>query len=173
MAFAAEGLRVLSLIPGRVRLHLSLAGSSAPEQVEARLGRLPGVGSVQLNRLTGNALIHFNPQVTTGPALVAAVRALGQESFAERPSVPLPQSAKAPGGNKYLRAGLRGVLGHALVDTVFYAVTFSQPFGLPLAGLGVLHLGFDLVAWSVALAPLLSCPPPPVGTSSLLVPGTS
>jgi hypothetical protein len=113
------------------------------------------VRSVHLNPLTGNALIHFDPQATTGPALVAAVRALGQDSFAERPPTLPPQPPQNPGRNKYLRAGLRGLLGHALVDTVFYAVTFSQPFGLPLAGLGVLHLWLDVVVWSVALAPLL------------------
>jgi hypothetical protein len=50
---------------------------------------------------------------------------------------------------------LHGLLGHALVDVVFYTAAFAEPFGLPLAGLGVLHLGCDVVVWTAALAPLL------------------
>jgi hypothetical protein len=38
---------------------------------------------------------------------------------------------------------------------VFYAVVFAEPFGLPLAGLGVLHLGLDVAVWTAALAPAL------------------
>jgi hypothetical protein len=100
--------------------------------------------------------------VTSVPARLAAVGARGvglpdgrgpaDAGGAEEaaPSAP-PASA---GGGALLRAGLRGLLGHALVDTVFYAVTFAEPFGLPLAGLGAMHLGLDVIAWTVALAPL-------------------
>jgi hypothetical protein len=57
-------------------------------------------------------------------------------------------------GPALLRAGLRGLVGHALVDTALYAVAFTEPFGLPLAGLGALHLGLDLFVWTAALAPV-------------------
>jgi len=138
---------ILSCTPGRVRVHLAEWRGERPEAIEAGLRTLPGVKAVQANPLTGNVLIHFDSQITTADALVVAAGRLAPKPAVARPS---------PGNNgvAVLRAGLRGLAGHALVDTVFYALAFTQPFGLPLAGLGVLHLGLDLFAWTVALAPL-------------------
>jgi hypothetical protein len=143
---ASEQPRVLSLTPGRLRLHLpAWAGH------EAGLRRLPGVRDVQASPLTGNVLVHFDPRATTAQALVAAAGGLGPG-----PGGAAERAREGPsGGSAALRAGLTGLLGHALVDTVFYAVVFAEPFGLPLAGLGVLHLGLDVLAWTVALVPLL------------------
>jgi hypothetical protein len=152
MSSHAERFRVLSLIPGRVRLHLAGRTAGGVDQIEDWLGRLPGVQSVRVNALTGNVLIHFDPRATTEHALLAAcVLEPGPAggAAAARKAVP------APNGKVVLRAGLHGVLGHVLVDTVFYTVTFAEPFGLPLAGLGILHLALDVVVWAVALTPLL------------------
>ena len=156
-----ERPRVLSLTPGRLRLHLpGWSGDEDGRQaIEAALRRLPGVRSVQTNPLTGNVLIHFDPERMTGQTLLAATGDLAQRLGA----APRPAEADGCGkgaagegkGKRLVRAGLRGVLGHALVDTVFYALVFAEPFGLPLAGLGALHAGFDVLAWTATLVPVL------------------
>ena len=150
MVSFAEPLRVLSLVPGRVRLHLPGWAGDGRHRLEAELRRARGVRSVQANPLTGNVLIHFDPQATTPEALLGVAARL-------RNGWPARGEGGRRGGRRrdLLRAGLRGLLGHALVDTLIYTVTFTQPFGLPLAGLGALHLGLDVVAWGVALAPVL------------------
>jgi hypothetical protein len=142
-----QATRVVSHTPGRIRIHLFNWRRERPEDIEAGLRKLPGVKAARTNPLTGNVLIHFDPQITTAEVLVAAA-----DGLAPKPDATLP----SPSGNgaAVLRAGLRGLAGHALVDTVFYVLAFTQPFGLPLAGLGVLHLGLDLIAWTVALTPL-------------------
>jgi hypothetical protein len=48
-----------------------------------------------------------------------------------------------------------GLLGHAVVDSLMYALAFAEPFGLPLAGLAKFHLGLDALVWAASLAPLL------------------
>jgi hypothetical protein len=152
MSSTADKLRVLSLIPGRVRLHLPDWLAGGRDQIEDRLARLPGVCHVRANALTGNVLIRFDPRAITEHALLAACVL---EPGPHRAAAPARKSVQAPSGSEVLRAGLHGALGHALVDTVFYTVTFAEPFGLPLAGLGLLHLALDVVVWSVALTPLL------------------
>jgi hypothetical protein len=157
-----QGPRVLHRLPGRLRVHLPGWSGPGREQLEQALALVPGVRSAQANPLTGNVLICFDPrQVPEGllrVALDAAVRALraaqGVEGAGEAPGAS-PGGGGALGQGALLRAGLRGLLGHALVDALFYAVTFSRPFGLPLAPLGALHLGLDVLVWGVALAPLL------------------
>ena len=139
--------RVLSSTPGRLRLHLPGRHGEQAGRVEALLRELPGVEAAQASPLTGNVLVRFDPRATSADAVLAAA---GVGGIPDAP--PSPSSAR---GGKLLRAGLRGLVGHALVDAAWYTVTFTEPFGLPLAGLGVLHLGLDVVAWTAALAPLL------------------
>jgi hypothetical protein len=130
------------------------------DRIEDRLCQLPGVRRVRANPVTGNVLIHFDHRLTTVHALLAAGE-LGLErtdtqtapGLDGRPGV--RQKPAGAGRRAVVRAGLRAVVGHALVDTAFYAVTFSQPFGLPLAPLGILHLGLDVIVWTFALLPLL------------------
>jgi hypothetical protein len=149
--------RVLSAIPGRLRVHLPSWHDEQTDRIEAQLRQVPGVEAVQANPLTGNVLIHFNPRATSAQAILATAGALDGEQQADdiswREETPSPASSTR--GGRWLRAGLRGLLGHALVDTAFYTITFAEPFGLPLAGLGVLHLGLDVLVWTAVLAPLL------------------
>jgi hypothetical protein len=156
----ANNLRILSQIAGRVRLHLPDELQGSLKRVEKHLDWLPGVQSVRANPLTGNILIHFDSQITTTEALTAWVAHLASGFPNARyllaiPGKREPKAGQVPGMHKLFKAGLYGVVGHALIDAVFYAVTFSQPFGLPLAGLGVLHLGLDVLVWTAALGPLL------------------
>jgi hypothetical protein len=155
-----NNLRILSQVAGRVRLHLPDELHGSLERMEKHLDRLPGVQSVRANPLTRNILIHFDSRITTTQALTASVAHLASGFPSARHVLALPgkgepKAGQRPGMNKLFKAGLYGVAGHALVDAVFYAVTFSQPFGLPLAGLGILHLGFDVLVWTAALGPLL------------------
>jgi hypothetical protein len=149
---------ILSETPGRVRIALPGCRPADAGRVEADLRRLAGVRAVQINPLTGNALLRFDPRATSARALLAGAAAVARQLHRARQAADRAGPAAGAAGvtrGDLARAGLRGLLGHALVDTAFYAIAFAEPFGLPLAGLGVLHLGFDVVAWTVALAPLL------------------
>jgi copper chaperone CopZ len=136
--------RVLSETPGRVRVHLPGWQGEPPNRIEARLRRMPGVKKIQANPLTGNVLVHFDPRATGTEAILAAL-----------PRRPEPGSQgglwAAPSG--LLRVGVRGVLGHAAVDALWFgAGFFGQSAGLPLAGLGPLHVLMDVVVWGWVLA---------------------
>src|SRR6516162_2854323 len=70
MAPRAERPCVLSLVPGRVRLHLLGWQGSDAARIEDRLRRVPGVESVEANPRTGNALIRFDRRVTDEKSLL-------------------------------------------------------------------------------------------------------
>src|SRR5262249_33230848 len=74
MIASADDLRILSLVSGRMRLHLPGWTGSEAGQIENRLRRLPGVESVRANTLTGNVLIHFDPGITGEQILLAQLR---------------------------------------------------------------------------------------------------
>jgi hypothetical protein len=138
----ASAILVLHRLPGRLRLHWPEAASLA-----AWLSKIEGVQSMEPNRRTGNVLIRFDPARLSEETLLGKLA----QAMPGPDEVPPAQETNT---HPLLRAGLRGVLGHALADTVFYVLVFSEPFGLPLAGLGVLHLCFDVIAWSFAAKPL-------------------
>jgi hypothetical protein len=72
----AEEPRVLHTVPGRIRVHLPAWSGQGQRKLETMLRQLQGVRSVQASALTGNVLIHFDPQVTTEPTILQAVHAL-------------------------------------------------------------------------------------------------
>ncbi|MBL1256265.1 HAD-IC family P-type ATPase [Methylocystis sp. Sn-Cys] len=73
-------------VPGRVRLrHPSLLGRDEERlQIEKALRRVPGVGSVKTNGLTGSALIAFHPPATA-QSLSRALDAAAREAEACAP----------------------------------------------------------------------------------------
>ena len=155
---AAEQPRVLSRTRGRVRLLLPtlLGRADNSGQVEAVLHLLPGVRSARASSLTGSVLIHFDPGATSESALVETAAGIVNRRPRAGPLLtPKPGTAASPGG-----AVVRGVVGHAVVDTALYALAFAEPFGFPAAALGLLHLGFDALVWTAALLPLLRTVPP-------------
>jgi hypothetical protein len=140
----AEQPRVLSLTPGRVRVSLPGWTGDRPEQVEARLRRLPGVEAVQANPLTCNVLIRFDPNRTGHEPLLSALR--------PEPDPPARQG-RGLSASPWLRVGVRGVLGHAVVDSLWFGAGFlGRSLGLPLGALGPLHLLLDVLVWGAALA---------------------
>jgi hypothetical protein len=126
-----------------VRVHLPDWDGGGPDQVEARLRWVPGVAAVEANPLTRNVLIRFDPCMTDAPSLLAALQ----------PPQPAPPEARGLSASPLLRAGVRGMLGHAAVDALWFGAGFlGKSFGLPLSALGPLHLLLDVVVWGAALA---------------------
>ena len=164
---AAAPPRVLSRAPGRLRAHLPGWDGAGADHLAVRLSQVPGVLRVEASSLTGNVLLRFDPRTLAEEVLLAS---LGSAQPEARPNRPPSHSRGAdrqrglePGrGRALLQAGLRGLLGHAAVDALFYTVVFAEPFGLPLAGLGLLHLGLDVFVWGAALA---SVTPPAISSS--------
>jgi hypothetical protein len=142
-----------------VRLHLPGWVAGGVDPVEDRLRRIQGVESVQANRWTENVLIHFDRSVTDEHKLLADLR----EAWAGLNGAPrwtpavrqhLRRPVERPSASppSWLRVGMRGLLGHAAVDSLWFAAGFlGESLGLPLAGLGPLHVLLDLGVWGLAL----------------------
>jgi hypothetical protein len=106
--------------------------------------------------LTGNVLIRFDPRTTGPQPVVAALQPRGpgpQGIFAQaaRNGTTAPQG-RTSSASPLLQAAVRGILGHAAVDALWFGAGFlGQSVGLPLAGLGPLHLLSDVLVWGAAL----------------------
>ncbi len=151
MIASEERLPILSLVPGRVRLHLPGWKGEDREALENHLRRIRGVESVQANPRTGNVLIHFDRRVGDETALLSELREVWT-SFSEREAVAAPHSSLPTPHSSILRVGIRGLLGHAVVDSLWFGAGFlGQSLGLPLAGLGPLHVLMDIAVWTMAL----------------------
>src|SRR5579875_3287380 len=70
--------RILSSIPGRIRIHLPHWSGKGQRCLEQHVRKLPGVRRVEANSLTGNILIGFDPQTTNENALVTALNTLSE-----------------------------------------------------------------------------------------------
>src|SRR5271166_6674655 len=163
---SAGRLHILSLIPGRVRLHLSGWTAGDVEWVETRLCQVNGVESVQANPLTGNVLIRFDRRTTGEKTLLVELEEAWEGLLAAQQRVAAPRSeprtqdgtrhpvdGRGPSTSSLMRVGVRGLLGHAAVDSVWFAAGFlGETLGLPLAGLGPLHVLMDIAVWGMALA---------------------
>jgi hypothetical protein len=134
--------QVLSLTPGRLRVHLPGWHGERADRIEARLRAVPGVRAVQANPLTGNVLVRFDPAAAV-PTILAAL---------PRQPEPGPDNGLSS-VSSFVRFGVRGLLGHAAVDALWFgAGSLGQSLGVPLAGaLGSLHILLDVVVWGLAL----------------------
>jgi hypothetical protein len=157
MSSWAGKFHVLSLIPGRVRLHFPNWSTGGVDQIEDRLGRVPGVQSVEANRLTGNVLIHFDPRISDANKLLMDLQKEWDQLRPAVPSLPVPgegrgQRAEGAPTSRWIRVGVGGLLGHAVVDSLWFGAGFlGSAVGLPLAGLGPLHVLMDIAVWGMAL----------------------
>jgi hypothetical protein len=88
-------------LPGRLRLRAPLLAGQprAAAQLEASLGRLEGIRSVEANALTGSLLIRFAPErVQAGMVIGAVVRLLGLErAVAHPPPAMIGQGIRSAG----------------------------------------------------------------------------
>jgi len=141
---SGSALRVLSSLPGRLRVHRPDWGGERPGQVEARVRQVHGVEAVGANPLTGNILVRFDPRAVGPAAILDAV---------QPGAVAPPEREEAPVASPLCGMALRGILGHACVDALWFGAGYlGRNFGLPLAGLGPLHLLLDLLVWGAAVA---------------------
>ncbi len=139
---------ILSQIPGRLRIHLPGWDGSNPERIENQVQEVAGIQSVQANPLTGNVLIRFNPRLASEGAVLEVLQ--DQSRNESEPAAP----GRTVSAESLLRAGARGLLGHAFVDAAWFGVgALGRSAGVPLAvWLGPLHVLMDVVVWSAALS---------------------
>lgn len=146
MLSTANTPRILSQTPGRMRVHLAGWTEEELARIEPWLRQLPAVESVQANRLTGNVLIRFDPQRIETAALLAMLQQPPEPELVPQEEPELVSSSTL------LKVGMRGVLGHAMVDALWFGAGYlGKRMGLPLAGLGPLHVLLDFVVWGAAL----------------------
>jgi hypothetical protein len=173
-----NGLQVLSLIPGRMRLHLEVWTGTQPDAIEACLRQLRGVEAVQANPVTGNVLIHFRPQATNLAAIVPALHHFfpAEKLAGGRLDTEAVPDSASDSTSRLGKVAVRGIVGHACVDSVYFGAGFlGRSLGLPLMGwLGPLHLLFDIAVWSAALASVRKPSPAKLeGTRAHLAPGAT
>jgi cation-transporting ATPase I len=82
--------RILSSIPGRIRIHLPHWSGHGQRRVEQRIRKLSGVRRVEANSLTGNILIGFDPQTTNASAILSALNTADWETNGQAEDRPLP-----------------------------------------------------------------------------------
>jgi hypothetical protein len=70
----AELLRVVHILPGRVRLRLrALRGDPGQAAVlRTHLGQIQGIHQVEVNHRTGSLLVHYEPRMLSSPAFLDA-----------------------------------------------------------------------------------------------------
>lgn len=98
-AAAVEQPRVIHDIPGRMRVSLPDAATGWTKTLAARLREAPGVLRAQVSEITHNALIYYDPGVTTKQALLRQITELATrgaipQDAANMPSQ--PQRASTP-----------------------------------------------------------------------------
>lgn len=146
--------QVLSLVPGRLRVHLPAWSRNHPSELERRLRSFPGVEDVQASALTGNVLIHFDPSLSANRLLSE----LG--SLPEGRATQTNGSSSATDGESrtavVAEAVVKGTLGHAAVDAVFYTATAGgTALGWTwLAPVAAAHLVLDVFVWGMVLRPV-------------------
>lgn len=77
-------LRLIHLLPGRVRIHVPAWDAAAHTLLEARLRLLPGVREASYNPGTANLLVRFEPDRLSMPFLLSFLYLLHVEAAAER-----------------------------------------------------------------------------------------
>ncbi len=78
-------------IPGRLRVRSAAIkrNESQASAVKALLAGIPGVRSSEVNTLTGSIVVHYDPAVTSGPAVSAVLREKGYFSHPVLPQGPV------------------------------------------------------------------------------------
>jgi hypothetical protein len=63
-----------------------------------------------------------------------------------------PAESQSSAASSLMRVGVRGLVGHAAVDSLWFAAALiGESFGLPLAGLGMVHVFLDIAVCGMAL----------------------
>ena len=92
---------VISAVRGRIRLHVPGWFDIAEQDIERRFAHVDGVHRARANELTGNVLVHFDPERTDARRLLAFARGLAQ-TLTPIPGAAIPANAVcAPAGRQY------------------------------------------------------------------------
>lgn len=108
----AEELRVLHIVPGRIRIHIPEWEGQGKRDIEAQIRQLPGVQRVQANTLTGNMLVLFDPQGTDERTLLESIHTLNfhRNEHPEHGETSQPSTLKERHGKKVrARIAVRGM----------------------------------------------------------------
>jgi calcium-translocating P-type ATPase len=89
-AVSPDKPRILSSIPGRIRIHLPHWQGNGQRSLERRVRALPGVRRVEANALTGNILIGFDPVATNEQTLLSVLNTAEQDTAGLPEDKPLP-----------------------------------------------------------------------------------
>ncbi|HEY7329001.1 MAG TPA: hypothetical protein VH592_15265 [Gemmataceae bacterium] len=156
MIASDNNLVVLSHVPGRIRLHVPWGMAEGRGFIQNRIHRIDGVQRVQVNPLTGNVLVHFDHRFMNQKVLLAKMTAILEELSNEKSPGLDSRSTITPPADAACspaRFVVSGLLGHAIVDSLWFGAGFlGSAMGLPLAGLGPLHVLMDIVVWVNALS---------------------
>ncbi len=103
--------RVLSSIPGRIRVHLPHWSGKGQRFLEQRVRELPGVRRVEANSLTSNILIGFDPRTTNEDSLLAALSNAHEDTAGLPEDKPLPPVIDEGGSGSlhHARIAVRGL----------------------------------------------------------------
>ena len=145
----AEELRLVHVVPGRVRLHLPGRSSQGLRHAEVQLRQVPGVQRVQGNLLTGNVLVHFNPIATDEHAILSAARAsevVTEPGENDRAPVAPPALRERHGRTTRARIAVRGldrdpVLARRLVERLEHRPGVQRVTASPLTGRVLVEFG--------------------------------
>jgi hypothetical protein len=79
----ADGVKVMSFIPGRVRLRVDLlkGAKTLAGQAQARLAEVPGIREVEANPVSGSLLVKYDSRRLAEQASVDALAAALDELF--------------------------------------------------------------------------------------------
>ncbi|GAC1403579.1 MAG: hypothetical protein NVSMB49_21230 [Ktedonobacteraceae bacterium] len=109
----AEEPRVLHTIPGRMRVHIPDWEGQGKRDIEAQVRQISGVQRVQVNTLTGNLLILFDPIIIDEKTLLEHIRTLDThlDEQPEREVAPPPAILERHEKTKTVRArvAVRGI----------------------------------------------------------------
>jgi magnesium-transporting ATPase (P-type) len=103
--------RILSSIPGRIRIHLPHWRGNGQRSLERHVRALPGVRRVEANSLTGNILIGFDPRTTNEHTLLSVVGSAEQDTAGLPEDKPLPpvMHEGTTGSLRQARIAVRGL----------------------------------------------------------------
>jgi hypothetical protein len=163
-------LRILSQIPGRLRIQLPAWSGANPRELEDSLGNIDGVRAVQANSLTASVLIYFDPRRASLEQVLSELH-LTEAAWCVATATDACRVVRQSKKEVVTRAVVTGTLAHAAVDTLFYTGTAAATaLGWTwLAPVAAVHLVADVFAWGFTLRPVvrrLSAAPGPRGAAA-------
>lgn len=89
-------------IPGRLRVRSAAVKKNQVKAgaVKALLADAPGVRSSEVNTLTGSIVVHYDPALTSGPAITAILRERG---YFVQPVTPAMPRVNGDFGNRFAK----------------------------------------------------------------------